>query len=229
MTNGSAARVIRAFEPVCRTVVRCAPAGFRRAWGDEMVTTFRAACLAARRQGVPGVMWTAIVEIASLAWIVLSLQLSMTVAPISPRPPRRNEPRRSTSILQHLGRDFRIAIRNLAANRLNTGIALATLALGIAVNTSIFSILDSVLWRPVPFRDADRLAALANFNVARKFTYQGMSRMLSVAWRTQTDLFDRVEVYERGSFVYRNVNGAAMVSGAIVSPGLVRDARRACA
>ena len=89
MTGASAARVVRAFEPVCRTVVRCAPAGFRRAWGDETVATFRAACLAAGRRGVPGVMWTAIVEIASLAWIVLSLQLHMTVAPISPGPPRR--------------------------------------------------------------------------------------------------------------------------------------------
>jgi hypothetical protein len=194
MTGGSAARLVRAFEPIYRTVVRCAPPGFRRALGDETVATFRAACLASERQGVPGVMWTAIVEIASLAWIVLSLQLHMNVAPISPRPPRPSEPRRSTTMLQRLGRDLRTAIRNLAANRLNTAIALATLALGIAVNTSIFSILDSVLWRPVPFRDADRLAALANFNVARKFTYQGMSRMLSVAWRQQTDLFDRVEV-----------------------------------
>ena len=220
MTGGSAARLVRAFEPVYRIVVRCAPPGFRRAWGDETVATFRAACLASERQGVPGVMWTAIVEIASLAWIVVSLQLHMNVAPISPRPSRPSQPRRSTTMLQRLGRDLRTAIRNLAANRLNTGIALATLALGIAVNTSIFSILDSVLWRPVPFRDPDRLAALVNFNVARKFTYEGMSRMLSVAWRQQTDLFDRVEVYERGSFVYRNVNGAAMVSGAIVSPGV---------
>ena len=220
MTSGSAARLVRAFEPVYRTVVRCAPAGFRRAWGDETLATFRAACLASERRGVPGVMWTAIVEIASLAWIVVSLQLHLTVAPISPGPPRREQPRRRTALMQRLGRDVRTAIRNLGANHLNTGIALATLALGIGVNTSIFSILDSVLWRPVPFRDADRFAALANFNVARKFSYQGMSRMLSAAWRTQTDLFDRVEVYERGSFVYRNTNGAAMVSGAIVSPGL---------
>ena len=111
--SGSAARLVRAFEPVCRTVVRCAPPGFRRAWGDETVTTFRAACLAAGRRGVPGVMWTAIVEIASLAWIVVSLQLYMNVAPISPRPPRQNEPRRSMSMLRRLGRDVRTAIRNL--------------------------------------------------------------------------------------------------------------------
>ena len=165
-------------------------------------------------------LWTATVEIASMAGIVLSLQLHMNVAPISPRPPRSHSPRRASTWLVRIGRDLRTAIRSLAANRLNTGIALATLALGIAVNASIFSILDSVLWRPVPFRDADRLASLANDNTARKFTYQGMSRMLSAAWRQQTDLFDRVEVYERGSFVYRNAGGATMVSGAIVSPGL---------
>ena len=207
-------------ELVYRSVVRCAPAGFRLAWGDETIVTFRAACLAAGRRGAASVLWTAIVEIATMAGIVLSLQLHMNVAPISPQPPRSNEPRPVTSWLVRIGRDLRTAIRSLAANRLNTGIALATLALGIAVNASIFSILDSVLWRPVPFHDADRLASLANYNTARKFTYQGMSRMLSAAWRQQTDLFDRVEVYERGSFVFRDANGASMVSGAIVSPGL---------
>ena len=172
MPGGSAARLVRAFEPPPWTGPSCrAPPGFRRARGDgDGLATFRAACIAAEeRQGVPGIMWTAIVEYRKPG--------VDRREPAAPHERRANlaatsAPERTAALVDDAAasrpRLSRTAIRNLAANRLNTGIALATLALGIAVNTSIFSILlDSVLWRPVPFRDADRLAALANFNVAR--------------------------------------------------------------
>ena len=57
-------------------------------------------------------------------------------------------------------KDLRYGIRNLLKRPGLTAVALVTLALGIGVNTAIFSAVDSVLLRPLPFSDPDRLVAV---------------------------------------------------------------------
>jgi predicted permease len=59
-----------------------------------------------------------------------------------------------------VGQNFRFALRTLRRNPAFAATAIATLALGIAVNTTIFSVVNGVLLRPRPYRDSGRLALL---------------------------------------------------------------------
>src|SRR5581483_5281473 len=62
--------------------------------------------------------------------------------------------------LDHSMRDARYAVRVLAKNPTFTIIAVLTLAFGIGANSAIFSVINSVVLRPLPYRDADQLYAI---------------------------------------------------------------------
>jgi putative ABC transport system permease protein len=92
-----------------------------------------------------------------------------------------------------MGHDSRYAIRTLLRNPGFTLIAVFALALGIGANTAIFTVVDRVLLRPLPYNDADRLV-----NVVRKFR-SGTSSSMSIpkfASLRDADFFEAVAVYD---------------------------------
>ncbi len=64
---------------------------------------------------------------------------------------------RAGALVDQLRQDLFYAIRALGRNRGFTAVAVSTLALGIGANTAIFSIVDTVVFRPLPYKDPARL------------------------------------------------------------------------
>ncbi len=80
--------------------------------------------------------------------------------------------------------DLRQALRLLARDKGFTAVAVLTLALGIGASTSIFSVVDAVLLRPLPYPEADRVVQL--FEVSDKGDLMDVPEANFVDWRDQT-------------------------------------------
>jgi len=90
--------------------------------------------------------------------------------------------------------DIRYGFRMLAKHRAFTIIAVITLALGIGANTAIFSVVNELLLRPLPFRDADRIVMLWEVNPEGRHQ-NSASRANYRAWRAQTSSYQYLAAF----------------------------------
>ncbi|HEV2492434.1 MAG TPA: ABC transporter permease [Terriglobia bacterium] len=88
--------------------------------------------------------------------------------------------------------DLRYGLRILARNPGFTAVAVVTLALGIGANTAIFSVVNTVLLRPLPYKDADRLVMVWSYNRRRGFNTDQVSPLDFADWRAQNHVFETI-------------------------------------
>lgn len=105
-----------------------------------------------------------------------------------------------------LAQDFRYALRQLRKNRSFTVVAVLMLALGIGANTAIFSVVNAVLLRPLPYKNADRLVMVWEQNPHRGWFENVVSAANFLDWKKQNDVFTDMAAFESNFF---NLSGGS--------------------
>lgn len=99
-------------------------------------------------------------------------------------------------LLDSIWRDLRHAARLLRRSLGFTTTAVAVLALGIGANTAIFSVVNTVLLRPLPYPEPDRIVQLMLSTAVGPFNVTSLSRY--AYWRERTQAFDYIAAYDLG-------------------------------
>ena len=91
--------------------------------------------------------------------------------------------------------DVRYGLRLLLKNKGFAVVAVLALGLGVGANTAIFSLVNGVLLRPLPFPDAERIIYLEGKNPAAGITDSNVSFLDFMDWSRQADLFKNTAAY----------------------------------
>src|ERR1044072_1755765 len=122
------------------------------------------------------------------------------------------------NILASVLQDVRYAVRTLNKTPGFTAVAVITLALGIGANTAIFSMVNALLLRPLPFSEPDNLVQVWEANVKRGRSEMPASFPNFADWRDQNHVFEQVVAYTDYSFNLTGTSESERIRSALVSP-----------
>src|SRR5580698_496009 len=103
---------------------------------------------------------------------------------------------RSFPWLEDLWRDLRFALRGLSKTPGFTIIAVLVIAVGIGVNTAVFSVINTVLLKPLTYPDPQALFEMRNTSAQGSFPVANIPKFN--LWRQQTSIFQQVAAYDFG-------------------------------
>ncbi len=127
---------------------------------------------------------------------------------------------RGTHFLETLANDIRYGLRMLRKSPGFTVVAVLILALGIGASTAIFSVVEAVLLRPLPFKDPSRLVDVWMKNTKHDVRQGITSYPEFLDWKKQNNLFASMAVYrETHGATLSGVSNPVRLHGAVVSPG----------
>ena len=124
-------------------------------------------------------------------------------------------------VMQSVLSDIRFSLRTLRTRPGFTAVVIVTLALGIGANAAIFSVVNAVLLRPLPFPHAEELVTLWERNPARGYEQNAPAAGNYVDWRNQNDVFSQMAIYAPARRFNLSVDDQAeRINGAQVSASL---------
>lgn len=123
-------------------------------------------------------------------------------------------------MFETLWQDIRFGARMLIKNSGFTVIAVLALALGIGANTAIFSVVNAVLLRPLPYSDPDRLVHV--LRTQPPIMRGPISRPAFLEWRAQQKIFQEIAAYYFETYNLTGIEQAERISGVRVTEGFFK-------
>ena len=117
--------------------------------------------------------------------------------------------------------DIRLSLRTLFKNPGFSIVAVMTLALGIGASVAMFSVINAVLLRPLPYQNADRLAAITSTDVTRNNQISPVSYPVFLDWRSQNRSFESLTAWHLDDFTLITPTESVHLNGAITSANLL--------
>src|SRR5690348_13907284 len=126
--------------------------------------------------------------------------------------------RRTFALIETTALDLRYTARTLQKSPGFTMTTVGVLALAIGANTAMFSVLNAVLLRPLPYRSPEQLAMLWIEDRSRNFR-EGRSALWDVEqWRTRSHSFADMATFDAINTTLTGSGGAQQIVGASISP-----------
>ncbi|MFW6080039.1 MAG: ABC transporter permease, partial [Gemmatimonadota bacterium] len=116
--------------------------------------------------------------------------------------------------------DLRFALRTSARRPGTTVIAVLMLALGVAATTTVFSLVDALFLRPLPFPGAERLVYLDETAPRWNLEFTGVNYPDFHVWRENAEAFEAIGLFEQASYNLADDGGAERVPGLDVTHDL---------
>jgi predicted permease len=210
-----------------RTLLVMLAARDRQALGADMEAVFAVSLAEVRRRRGP---WGLIAGLGRSAWDVMAFAVIARRDERRRRHPgawldRRTSENRMSQLgrfVMNLGQDARFALRLLIKERSFTITAVLTLAICIGANTAIFSIVRSVVLKPLPVPHADRMVWLHN-NYPNAGATRGSTGVPDYFDRkSQTDVFEELSMYRHQGATLGAKDGAIRLSTIRATPSFYR-------
>ncbi|HWT02783.1 MAG TPA: ABC transporter permease [Pyrinomonadaceae bacterium] len=127
---------------------------------------------------------------------------------------------RRTNLFRDLWQDLRYSLRTLVKNPGFTAVAVIALALGIGANSAIFSVVNTVLLRPLPYKDPDRLVMVWEDDTKGGYPRDTPAAANYVDWRAQNQVFEGMAAMADTSFNLTGAGDPERLEGKLVSADL---------
>lgn len=121
--------------------------------------------------------------------------------------------------MESILKDIRFAARSLLKRPGFTAIVVLTLALGIGANAAVFSVINAVLLRPLPYRDPDRVVMVWQNNLKAAIPYNGVSPANFIDWSEQSNSFEAMAGIEPFGFSLLGEGEPERFSASLVTSG----------
>ncbi len=189
-----------------RLLLSLAPRRIRHRHADEMEAMFLDALADAH-----GTRQTAAVWVAAL----LDLLRARLHDTVRRRPSIPGIPAERRAFM--IGTDFRYTVRWLGRQKLSTSLVVGMLAVGMAANIVVFSLVNGLFLRPFPFRDPGRLVDVNERAPRWNLEVVGINYPDFHQWRQANHAFEGLAIYDAGSFNLADHRGADRIEGASVT------------